>query len=54
MAYLLSATRRPYRTWLIFSSLFHSGYFYSALSSALILRGGPDYCIDTVPEVNTP
>src|SRR6218665_1226067 len=28
--------------------LIHSGYFYSASSSPLLLRGSPDYSIDTV------
>ena len=29
-------------------SVIHSGYFYSASSSPLLLRGTPDYSIDTV------
>jgi len=29
----------------------HSGYFYSAFSSPLLLRGIPDYSIDTVSEL---
>ena len=29
----------------------HSGYFYSASSSPLLLRGDPDYDIDTVSEL---
>jgi len=29
----------------------HSGYFYSASSSSLLLRGASDYSIDTVLEV---
>ena len=29
----------------------HSGYFYSAFSSALLLRGAPDYIIDIVTEL---
>src|SRR6218665_1581702 len=32
-------------------SIIHSGYFYSASSSPLLLRGAPDYCIDTVSEL---
>src|SRR6218665_2435326 len=31
-------------------SCIHSGYFYSASSSALPLRGAPDYSTDTVSE----
>ena len=31
-------------------SFIHSGYFYSASSSSLLLRGTPDYSTDTVPE----
>ena len=37
----------------IFLSLNHSGYLYSASSSQLLLRGAPNYSIDTV-RVNTP
>jgi len=34
------------------TSLFiHSGYFYGASSSPLLLRGAPDYSIDTVSEL---
>jgi len=29
-------------------SFIHSGYFYRASSSPLLLRGTPDYSIDTV------
>ena len=29
----------------------HSGYFYGASSSPLLLRGDPDYSIDTVSEL---
>jgi len=32
-------------------SFIHSRYFYSASSSSLLLRGTPDYSIDTVPEL---
>jgi len=32
-------------------SFIHSGYLYSASSSALIHRGAPDYIIDTVSEL---
>ena len=32
-------------------SFIHSGYFYSASSCALLLRGAPDYSIDTVSEL---
>ena len=32
-------------------SFIHSGYFYSASSSSLLLRGAPDYSIDTVSEL---
>jgi len=35
--------------WRVFS-LIHSGYLYSASSSSLLLRGAPDYSIDTVSE----
>src|SRR6218665_2541106 len=28
----------------------HSGHFYSALSSPLLLRGAPDYSTDTISE----
>ena len=31
-------------------SFIHSGHFYSAPSSPLLLRGAPDYCTDTVSE----
>jgi len=31
--------------------LIHSGYFHSASSSPLLLRGAPDYSIDTVLEL---
>src|SRR6218665_806602 len=31
-------------------SFIHSGHFYSAPSSPLLLRGGPDYSTDTVSE----
>ena len=31
-------------------SFIHSGYFYSASSSPLLLRGAPDYSTDTVSE----
>src|SRR6218665_1521884 len=55
--------KRNLRPWLIvrFSSFvtivnftysfIHSGYFYSASSSPLPLRGTPNYCIDTVSEL---
>src|SRR6218665_1028679 len=36
------------------SSFIHSGYFYSASSSPLLLRGAPVYCVDTCVRVNTP
>jgi len=29
----------------------HSGYLYGASSSSLLLRGAPDYSIDTVSEL---
>jgi len=32
-------------------SFIHSGYFYRAFSSPLLLRGTPDYSIDAVPEL---
>jgi len=32
-------------------SFFHLGYFYSTFSSPLLLRGPPDYSIDTVSEL---
>jgi len=32
-------------------SFIHSGYFYSASSSPLLLKGAPDYSIDTVSEL---
>jgi len=32
-------------------SLIHSGYFYSAFYSPLLLRGAPDYSIDTLSEL---
>ena len=32
------------------NSFIHSGHFYSAPSSPLLLRGAPDYSMDTVPE----
>src|SRR6218665_3016255 len=32
----------------------YSGYFYSASSSPLLLRGAPDYCVDTCVRDNTP
>src|SRR6218665_222247 len=32
-------------------SLIHSGYLYSASSSPILLRGAPDYSIDTVSEL---
>ena len=31
-------------------SFIHSGHFYSAPSSPLLLRGAPDYSMDTVSE----
>src|SRR6218665_1394752 len=31
-------------------SFFHSGHFYSAPSSPLLLRGAPDYSTDTLSE----
>jgi len=34
-----------------FHSFIHSGYFYSASSSPLLLRGAPDYSIDTVSKL---
>src|SRR6218665_1840844 len=33
-----------------FHSFIHSGHFYSAPSSPLLLRGAPDYSTDTVSE----
>jgi len=36
-----------------FYSFIHSGYFYSASSSPLLLRGAPDYSIDTVAELTS-
>jgi len=35
------------RKWCIVHSFVHSGYFYSASSSPLLLKGSPDYSIDT-------
>jgi len=35
---------------IILHSFIHSGYLYSAPSSPLLLRGDPDYSIDTVSE----
>src|SRR6218665_3491864 len=35
---------------LAFHSFIHSGHFYSAPSSPLLLRGAPDYSTDTVSE----
>jgi len=32
-------------------SIIYSGYFYSASSSPLQVRGAPDYSIDTVSEL---
>ena len=32
-------------------SFFYSGNFYSAFSSPLLLKGAPDYSIDTVSEL---
>ena len=34
-----------------YHSFIHSGYFYSTSSSPLLLRGAPDYSIDTVLEL---
>ena len=34
----------------LFHSFIHSGHFYSAPSSPLLLRGAPDYSTDTVSE----
>src|SRR6218665_3096925 len=34
-------------------SFIHSGHFYSASSSPLLLRGAPDYSTDTVSEFHT-
>ena len=31
--------------------IIHSSYFYSASSNALLLRGAPDYSIDTVSKL---
>ena len=31
-------------------SFIHSGYFYSALSNPILLRGAPDYSTDTVSQ----
>ena len=36
---------------LLMHSFIHSGYFYSASSSPLLLRGTPDNSIDTVSEL---
>ena len=64
-AYLLSKAY-PVVSWLLSKPLYqhgsvmtpfklllfiHSGYFYSASSSALLLRGTPDYSIDTASEL---
>ena len=38
------------RVLLTIHPLSHSGYFYSASSNPLLLRGAPDYSIDTVSE----
>src|SRR6218665_632483 len=37
-------------TWLNIHSFIHSGHFYNATSSPLLLRGAPDYSKDTVSE----
>src|SRR6218665_1584165 len=42
-----NAERKPYN---IIHSFIHSGHFYSAPSSPLLLRGAPDYSTDTVSE----
>src|SRR6218665_1001929 len=34
----------------VYYSFIHSGHFYSAPSSPLLLRGAPDYSTDTVSE----
>src|SRR6218665_3469598 len=34
----------------VIHSFIHSGHFYSATSSPLLLRGAPDYSTDTVSE----
>ena len=34
-------------------SFIHSGHFYSASSSPLLLRGAPDYSTDTVSKFHT-
>ena len=36
---------------LLINLFIHSGYFYSASSIPLLLRGAPDYSIDTVSEL---
>src|SRR6218665_1648526 len=36
------------RAWLMTICSIHSGHFYSAASSPLLLRGAPDYSTDTV------
>src|SRR5688572_6293402 len=38
----------------LFIFIYLFGYFYSASSSPLLLRGAPDYSNDTVSEINTP
>jgi len=39
-----------FETHLFIHSFIHSGHFYSAFSSPLLLRGAPDYSTDTVLE----
>ena len=42
----------PMLVFLLFIHLFiHSGYFYSTSSSPLLLRGAPNYSVDTVSEL---
>src|SRR6218665_3122404 len=38
---------------IVIHSFIHSGHFYSAPSSPLLLRGAPDYSTDTVSEFHT-
>jgi len=36
---------------LFINSFIHSGYFYNVSSGPLLLRGAPDYIIDTVSKL---
>src|SRR6218665_4188992 len=49
---LWSSSITPHIFMVISFHSFHSGHFYSAPSSPLLLRGAPDYSTDTVSEVH--